>query len=361
MADKQIGSRVSDTGSDEIDWGWVSGQISAWFSENARDLPWRREGRSGYHGLVSEAMLQQTQVSRVVISFARFVERFPDVHALAAADEAEVLEMWSGLGYYRRARSLHNAAKQVVDAFSGSVPSDIESLMSLPGVGRYTAGAIASIVYDERVPIVDGNVIRVLTRLLGDEWAADEKRAIDATWERAGRFVDLSSDPSSANEGLMELGATVCTKASPSCGSCPLRSRCVAHATDRAASIPLPKQAVARQKLWHQLVLVSDNRGRVLMEQRGEEGLWAGLWQPIGEDGVRRCTKSRLSELLGVEVGTRLEKFVHLTTHREVVIEVYEGEPVSVKASRGEFVEREAVFARGLSSVHTGVLRRATE
>ena len=340
----------------DIDWAWVARALERWFASNARDLPWRGAGRSGYRALVSEAMLQQTQVSRVVEAFDRFMNRFPDVESLAAADEADVLELWSGLGYYRRARSLHAAAKAVVETHAGTVPSDATKLLALPGVGRYTAGAISSIVFGEPEPLVDGNVVRVLTRLCGDDWAADDPEAVKTTWERAESFADAAGQPGVANEALMELGATICTKRSPACGICPLAARCVANKTDRAEDIPLAKRAVPRTVLWHQLVVVRDDAGGVLMDRRGDDGLWAGLWQPIGLDGGKRATKASLESELGVRLGSRLDRFEHLTTHRRVRGEGYEAALDGDPPGRSGFVEPSAVLARGLSSVHRRVL-----
>jgi len=200
--------------------------VAGWFANVARDLPWRRR-RSGYHALVSELMLQQTQVARVVEKFEPFVRRFPTVAALAAAREDEVLAMWQGLGYYRRARLLHAAAKAIVERHRGRVPvRDHAALLALPGVGRYTAGAIGSIVAGERVPIVDGNVTRVFQRLAARKGSASDRAVVDWAWEEARRYVAGARDPAAANEGLMELGATVCTPAAPRCDACPVSAMC---------------------------------------------------------------------------------------------------------------------------------------
>lgn len=344
------------TGGDGVDWAWVAGALERWFAGHARALPWRGGGRSGYRALVSEAMLQQTQVSRVVGAFERFVDRFPDAVSLASAEEGDVLALWSGLGYYRRARSLHAAAKAVVERHGGEVPGDVASLMALPGVGRYTAGAISSIVFGAREPLVDGNVVRVLTRVCGDDWAADDPAAVRETWARAASYVAASVEPGVANEALMELGATVCTKRSPSCGLCPLASGCAARRRGLQDSLPRAKRRVARRRVWHQVVVVRDDAGGVLMERRGEDGLWASLWQPIGVDGARRVTRSELERGLGVTLSSRLGKFVHQTTHREVVVEVYLGALAGRSAVRGAFVRVEDLGGLGLSSVHRRAL-----
>ncbi|MCA9294882.1 MAG: A/G-specific adenine glycosylase, partial [Phycisphaerales bacterium] len=218
--------------------------IEDWFRANARDLPWRA-ARSAYAGLVSESMLQQTQVARVVERFTQFMARFPTVHDLAAADEQEVLAIWQGLGYYRRARHLHQAAKAIVEEHDGVIPADINALRALPGVGRYTAGAIASIIYHRPEPIVDGNVYRVLARLDAQNKPASDAEAQRWGWSRASELVQLARDPGAFNEGMMELGATICTPRAPACSDCPVRAGCRAHADGRADVIPPPKQRAA--------------------------------------------------------------------------------------------------------------------
>ena len=260
--------------------GTVAAPLSAWFEGAARDLPWRRQ-RSGYHALVSELMLQQTQVSRVLEKFGPFVRQFPTPAALAAASEDEVLAAWQGLGYYRRARLLHAAAKAVVERHGGEVPADPEALRALPGVGRYTAGAIASIVFGAAEPIVDGNVTRVFQRLAAREGSASDRAVGVWAWERAGEFVRSAADPGVANEALMELGATVCTPAAPRCSGCPLRGMCAAHAAGRVDEIPAPKRRAARRELVLVCARVVRGDGAVLLEQRPRDGgLWGGLWQP---------------------------------------------------------------------------------
>lgn len=303
-------------------------------------------------------MLQQTQVARVVESFARFIERFPTLESLAQADIDDVLEYWSGLGYYRRARHLHEAAQRVCHEYGSSVPSDRDKLLRLPGIGRYTAGAVSSIAFNKRSAIVDGNVFRVLCRLCGDAWATDDKEAIMATWDRARCYVDAAQKPAIANEALMELGATVCTKAAPKCSDCPVRSRCIARAQGSPESIPLPKSVTARVRLVHQVVIVRDVENRILLEQRSAQGVWANLWQPIGYDGSKRLTKAALGTELGLSVGRQLERFTHLFTHREVRVEVYSGTLNDTTPMRGQFIEIQKLKERGLSSVHARILER---
>jgi A/G-specific adenine glycosylase len=295
----------------------LAAAVAAWFSTAARPLPWRpvplSAPRDPYHALVSEFMLQQTQVSRVLEKFGSFVASFPSVSALAAAPESAVLAAWSGLGYYRRARLLHAAAKTLIDQHRGAVPSDPAALRELPGVGRYTAGSIASIVFRKHEPIVDGNVARVLLRIEGREQTAAE--AADHLWTRAAALARAAPDPALFNEGLMELGALVCTPKAPRCDSCPVATSCRAKAQGRVDRIPTPKTpARVRSLTFHTLVVV-DARGRVLLEQRPDKGLWAGMWQPptVELDG----SAPRESRPEGLPDEPLLE-FSHQTTHRRV-------------------------------------------
>ena len=298
----------------------VSALLEDWFPGAARDLPWRSE-RSGYRALVSELMLQQTQVARVVDSFTRFMARFPTVQALADAPEAEVLGAWQGLGYYRRARLLHRAAQVIRDSHGGEVPSDPEALGALPGVGRYTAGAIASIAFGRRTAIVDGNVLRVLSRLADHPTRVGDPAAERWAWRESERVVAVAAAPAVTNEALMELGATVCTPVAPRCGECPLASRCAGRASGRAPAIPAPRAAAARRTLhWHALVHV-DRRG-VLLCERPAKGLWAGMMQPPTVESDVPLGIEALSASWGVAV-ERVGAFTHVTSHRTVEFSVH--------------------------------------
>ena len=232
--------------------------LCAWFEHAARDLPWRkRKHRTGYGALVAEAMLQQTQVARVVERYPAFMLRFPNARSLANALEQEVLEEWRGMGYYRRARNLHAAAQMIVRNFGGRVPSKASVLRQLPGVGRYTAGAIASIVFGKPEPIVDGNVMRVLARLYAKEGANGDAAAW--TWETADRLVKLaqrSGTPGVFNEAMMELGATVCTPGRPKCETCPLQRFCAARARGLQDEFPIARKRAKPQAWVHHALVV---------------------------------------------------------------------------------------------------------
>lgn len=339
---------------------WLATAIERWFREHARDLPWRRE-RSGYRALVSECMLQQTQVSRVVERFEAFVARWPAVTALAAAGEDQVLSMWQGLGYYRRARRLHEAAKACVTRFGGRVPERATELAMLPGVGRYTAGAIASIVHGERAPIVDGNVARVLLRVHGRALDPSARPAQDWLWSTAQDLVEGASSPSRLNEGLMELGALVCTPRAPRCHACPWRSRCVARRDGTIDRIPAVVARAARPTVHWDTLVMRGVRGLVL-ERRSDRGLWAGLWQtPTVEhasvDAAKRFDPHEAWRGVGglVEAGS----FTVVTSPRRVAFRVWVAKPPRTMPEGWQRVPDEALDRHALSNAMRRVLETA--
>lgn len=341
--------------------------MERWFEVNRRELAWRAVGPDGrrdpYHALVAETMAQQTQLSRVVERFGVFVERFPRVEALAAADESEVLALWAGLGYYRRAKNLHRAAKAI--AAAGRFPSSVSELKSLPGVGGYTAGALASIVFGERAAMVDGNVARVLVRV---EMPAGAKTAGDAgrakrerwAWERSGELVAAAADPGAFNEGLMELGATVCLPAPRTalCETCPVSSLCRARAAGVQGDVPPAKPGATRVTVWADAVVVTDRAGRVLVEQRPAKGMWAGLWQVVTvESSARAATGAGVAKAVGVKGARRVGGFDHVTSHRLVKFGVWVAKAGKGFAPRrGEWRGVNEVLALGISSAQRRVI-----
>ena len=297
----------------------IARALEAWFVDAAREMPWRITPRDPYWSLVSEFMLQQTQVSRVLEKFGPFVERFPSIQSLAEADEEEVLGEWSGLGYYRRARMLHACSKAVVENHGGVIPSDVESLMALPGIGRYTAGAMASMVFGDREPLVDGNVMRVLQRLHNVDQQQTDPATIKWAWERATGLVEASTNPGVLNESLMELGATVCTPKKIRCDRCPVAKLCEAFKAGTTESVPPPKARAKRKELFCASVLSVDDDGRVLMEQRGSDGMWANMWQV---PTIEREDRPTAVDEVGDDAEL-VDSFVHQTTHRIVRFDVY--------------------------------------
>lgn len=303
-------------------------------------------------------MLQQTQVARVLEKFGPFLARFPSARALAEADERAVLAAWSGLGYYRRARQLHAAAKAIIDRHGGEIPLDIEALRDLPGVGRYTAGALASIVFHSPEPAVDGNISRVLLRIEGRETDEAPEARERWVWRRASELVASASDPGPLNEGLMELGATVCTPASPNCKGCPVAEHCQARERGATGRIPPAKKKAAQREVFHASVVVRGGGGRVLLEQRPSAGLWASLWQvPTVERDDRSPMADELMLAIGLASVRRAGSFTHITTHRKVRIDVWEGAlPARSKPTRGAWFAPSELEHLGISNAQKRIL-----
>ena len=270
----------------ETDPQWLRGfrrRLLAWFDAQGRPLPWRAT-RDAYRVWISEIMLQQTTVAAVVPFYQRFLAAFPTVQALAAAEEAAVLRAWEGLGYYSRARNLHATAKQIVGR-GGAFPQTVAELIALPGIGRYTAGAVASFAFDVPAPIVEANTLRLYSRLIGYE---DDPRATAGQtrlWEFAGRIVPQRS-AGRFNQAVMELGGTVCTPAAPDCGVCPVRVHCRAFATQAQDRIPQPRVRPTMTDITDGCVAARNAAGAFLLRRRAVGERWAGLWDfPRGELG----------------------------------------------------------------------------
>jgi A/G-specific adenine glycosylase len=247
-----------------------------WHSSGRKDLPWQRD-LSPYRVWVSEIMLQQTQVATVVPYFERFVDRFPDVAALARAPLDEVLHLWSGLGYYARARNLHAAAREVCEHFGGELPDDPGSLTSLPGIGRSTAGAILTLSRGRRAAILDGNVKRVLARCFAVAGFPGDTATARRLWALSESLVPAERT-AAYTQALMDLGATVCTRRRPHCGRCPFEDSCAAHLAGREADFPAPRPRRSRPLRAARMIVVVDECGAVLLERRSAQGIWGGLW-----------------------------------------------------------------------------------
>lgn len=252
-------------------------RLLAWYQRSGRhDLPWKINP-TPYRVWLSEIMLQQTQVATVLGYFARFTDRFPDLKTLAAANEDAVLAAWTGLGYYRRARNLLRAARQVAEEHGGQFPNDIDALQALPGIGRSTAGAIVALAFEQRATILDGNVKRVLSRVHGiTEWPG--KRDVEKRLWLLAEAHTPQSDVSSYTQAIMDLGATLCTRREPTCRQCPVVDLCSAHRLDLTDRIPAsaPKRATPERTAC--MVVVEDRDGRLLLEKRPEQGVWGSLW-----------------------------------------------------------------------------------
>lgn len=252
-------------------------RLLQWRDRHGRtDLPWQRE-RSPYRVWVSEIMLQQTQVAVVIPYFERFMVRFPDLIDLAEADLEAVLAHWSGLGYYARARNLHRAAREIRDQHGGRFPADLTAVQALPGIGRSTAGAILSLACGQRHPILDGNVKRVLTRHFGIEGWPGKSDVLARLWGLAERCTPAER-VGDYNQGMMDLGATLCTRHRPACQDCPLSEHCIAHRQGRQSELPTPKPTKTLPKRETLMLVVRNANGEILMEQRPPTGIWGGLW-----------------------------------------------------------------------------------
>ncbi|WP_420473005.1 A/G-specific adenine glycosylase [Noviherbaspirillum sp. ST9] len=295
--------------------------VIRWQKQHGRHtLPWQNT-TDAYRIWLSEIMLQQTQVSAVIPYYLRFLERFPDVASLAAAPSEEVMAHWSGLGYYSRARNLHRCAQRVVSEFGGVFPADPAQLADLPGIGRSTAAAIAAFAYGARAAILDGNVKRVFARVFGIEGFPGAKPVEDRMWQRAVALLP-AQDIESYTQGLMDLGATLCTRSSPSCNQCPLVERCVAYESGRVHLLPerRPKKAVP-EKSTAMLVITHD--GHVLLEQRPDSGIWGGLMSlpEIAEDSDDAF--SAAAPFGEPESSEKLTPFSHTFTHFKLHVSPY--------------------------------------
>ncbi len=305
--------------------------VHRWFARAKRPLPWRAEP-SPYRIWIAEIMAQQTRIETILPYYRRWLERFPDVATLANAPLDDVLRLWSGLGYYSRARNLHRAAQRIVETHDGLLPADPTTLQTLPGIGRYTAGAIASLAYGKPAPLVDGNVIRVIARLLDIAEDVTRPAVVERFWRIAAALVP-SRNPGPFNEGLMELGALVCTPQSPACRRCPLQRDCLAYAHGVVEERPArpPKKNVPLVHIAAAVIQRAD--GAVLMVQNEYDRLFGGLWQlpqhppdftPAGAIGKRALTQALAAQLgQAVTVGKKIGRLDHLLSHRRLRIELY--------------------------------------
>lgn len=308
--------------------GTFAERLIAWQAEHGRhDLPWQNT-RDAYRIWLSEIMLQQTQVATVIPYYARFLERFPDVAALANAPQDDVMALWSGLGYYSRARNLHRCAQVVLAEHGGRFPMDPETLATLPGIGRSTAAAIAAFAYDAHAAILDGNVKRVLARVFGIEGFPGTPKIEREMWALAESLLP-GSDLPAYTQGMMDLGATLCGRGKPRCGECPFDSDCVAHATGRERILPMSKPKKVQPERYVDVLVVGSGE-RILFERRPDSGIWGGLWSlpeltpPAGEreadDASLRERLAAHAAALGAAQGTvqslvPLQGLTHVFTH----------------------------------------------
>ena len=291
-----------------------------WFWANHRVLPFRSDP-TPYHVWVSEIMLQQTRVAAAVPYYERFVQELPDIPALAACEEERLLKLWEGLGYYSRVRNLQKAARIVCEQYGGQLPGDLAALKKLPGIGDYTAGAIASIGFGIPAPAVDGNVLRVFARLYNDEGDIMQPAVKAATTQKV-MAQQPAEAPGDFNQALMELGALVCTPGQPDCAACPLQALCLGRQSGNPARLPQKAPKKARKKCEITLCLAQDAAGRWLLQKRGEQGVLAGLWQPpvLAEEALdEKMALAAAQKLLPAAVLLKEKplKAKHIFTHLE--------------------------------------------
>ncbi|MFN2146642.1 MAG: A/G-specific adenine glycosylase [Anaerolineales bacterium] len=313
-----------------------SQQLLDWYTREGRSLPWR-EAPAPYAVWVSEIMAQQTRLETVIPYYQRWMAQFTDIPSLAAASQQEVLNAWEGLGYYSRARNLHKAGGVVVERFNGHLPADKTALLSLPGIGRYTAGAILSIAFGQDEAVVDGNVKRVYARLFAVETAVNTPAGEKAIWALAEEYLPAGR-AGDFNQALMDLGAMVCLPRTPDCAACPLADLCQAHLTGRVNEFPVKQ---AKKKIPHYIVtaaVISGEDDAVLITQRPQDAMLGGMWEfPGGKqepgESLEDCLKREILEELNcrIEVRQPVGIFNHAYTHFKVTLHAFHAELTSGK------------------------------
>ncbi|MGJ3237260.1 MAG: A/G-specific adenine glycosylase [Anaerolineae bacterium] len=307
---------------------FIQRALLLWYDANRAELPWR--GADAYRVWLSEIMLQQTQIDTVIPYYHRFLEAFPTIHDLARADLDQVLKLWEGLGYYSRARNLHRTAQIIADQHEGIFPQQVADLLQLPGIGRYTAGAIASIAFDQSAPVLDGNVIRVFSRWLDLNEQVNRSPVKRMLWDLAESLVPAER-AGDYNQALMELGQTICTPKNPDCERCPLQAICKAYEAGTQTERPLKKKRPTPPHYDVSAGLIRDDQGHLLIAQRPAEGLLGGLWEfPGGKqeanESLPECLQRELREELAieVEVGALFVQVKHAFTHFKITLHAYE-------------------------------------
>lgn len=314
-----------------------------WFDRVAAPLPWRSAQPDPYHVWLSEIMLQQTQIETVIPYYKRFLESYPHIHSLADAPLDDVLKLWEGLGYYSRARNLHKTAQVISKQMNGEFPKSADNLQKLPGIGRYTAGAIASITYQEPVPVLDGNVIRVFSRLLDLADDVTQPSVKNHLWDVAENWTPTQR-PGDYNQALMELGQKICTPRNPLCDDCPIQAHCKAFANGTQAERPIKQKKAPTPHYDVAAGIVKRDDGKILIAQRPNENLLGGLWefpggkQEKGETLPQALKRELMEELaIDVQVGDFFVSVKHAFTHFKITLHAFEcriisGEPQAIEA-----------------------------
>jgi A/G-specific adenine glycosylase len=331
-----------------------------WFKENARDLPWRKTS-DPYAIWISEIMLQQTQVPTVIPYYQRFLKTFPTVRHLAETDLSKILKIWEGLGYYTRARNLHKASQVISNHFEGRIPDNLKDLLRLPGIGRYTAGAILSIAYNKEAPIVDGNVKRVLSRIFGVSTDPKQKKTEALLWNISESLIP-KGHASAFNQGLMDLGSMICIPREPQCPECPLRNLCKARASGNPEKYPskVIRKAVPRIEA---VAAIIRKGGKVLLKQRPPKGLLGGLWEfpNWNVDGgndlereLKNCLKKEMD--LVAKVGNPAGMYQQTFSHFKLTLYVYPCHVVK-GAAEGKWVFIKNLHLFPMSRIHRRIAK----
>ncbi|MDI6763797.1 MAG: A/G-specific adenine glycosylase [Thermodesulfobacteriota bacterium] len=333
-------------------------KLLQWFQKNKRDLPWRKN-RDPYAIWVSEIMLQQTQVNTVIPYYNHFLKTFPTIRDLTKANLSKVLTVWEGLGYYSRARNLHQASRIIANHFKGKIPETPKDLLSLPGIGRYTAGAILSIAYNKVTPILDGNVKRVLSRLF--VVSGHPKKTEEFLWPLSESLIPKGS-PGAFNQALMDLGSMICTPKIPNCLSCPLKNLCQGYLSGKPESYPLRS---VKKKVPHieAIAAVIQKDGKVLLRQRPPRGLLGGLWEfPHWKIEEKRRLRLRLRNYIKKEMGVNVEvkepigTFHQTYSHFKLTLHVFKCDAID-GSRKGKWIPIKNLSLLPLSSIHRKIAK----
>ena len=329
-----------------------------WYSQHKRDLPWRHT-RDPYKIWVSEIMLQQTQVATVIPYYEKWLKAFPSLSSLARAPLSRALELWAGLGYYRRVRMFHQAARQLQEHSQGGIPKTAKELRALPGIGRYTAGAIASIALGEKTPVLDGNVIRILTRIFAIPQSVDRPATLEKLWSLAAALLP-DKNPGDLNQALMELGATVCFPSTPQCARCPVRKSCAAHKKRKELFYPVRSVEERYENLQMAALVLRNDKNEVWLEKQPEKGRWGGLWMfPFWQNN-----EAMLEEIKAWHLSPRHFLTVpHAFTKYRIKLVVYEAkhlQRIVLGRKNGKWVPVEKLAGIACPSPHRKIAQKLT-
>ncbi|MFP4298310.1 MAG: A/G-specific adenine glycosylase [Spirulinaceae cyanobacterium] len=343
--------------------------LLSWYAQQGRDLPWRNTC-DPYQIWVSEIMLQQTQVKTVIPYYQRWLAQFPTVADLAQANQQQVLKAWEGLGYYARGRNLHKAAQKVVKDFNKQIPDDLEAILTLPGIGRTTAGGILSAAFNQPVSILDGNVKRVLARIVA--LSTPPNKALTQLWQISDTLID-PEHPRDFNQAIMDLGATLCTPKNPSCLLCPWRNFCQAYQQNLQTQIPMKEASnpIPHKKIG--VAVIRDEKGKILIDRRLEEGLLGGLWEfPGGKiepgETIQDCIKREIKEEIGIDIAVEdhLITINHAYTHFKITLNVYycrhlAGEPQTIECQEIRWVTLDEIDQFPFPKANTRIIEALRE